>query len=181
MSDPEQLVSEISPSDPCDLGKREAGRMPLWLAAERLLVVESSGRHPQHPLAVRRRRAYRVMSVEYFCRVKRAHNTHSYITVALIAHQCLPVADRKNSVGLKHIGHCNMTGSSAFSRLIRFLDPQGTEHYGDASPGVRLSNSASDLPTVTILDGDIANGFVRTDRTAKVAKVRRMALKAIID
>lgn len=63
-----------------------------------------------------------------------------------------------------------MTGTPVFQRLIRFIDEEGKEQYGDVPLDVDISKIESN--SATVITGDVKSGFSRTSNTAVVKKVK---------
>lgn len=57
----------------------------------------------------------------------------------------------------------------SFSRLIRFESDEGAVLYGDVSDEALLANIEG--KSVTVINGDLQNGFSVSQSTAKVTKV----------
>lgn len=62
-----------------------------------------------------------------------------------------------------------MPETPVFQRLIRFIDDEDKEQYGDVPLEVQISKIRS--TSVTVITGDIKSGFSRTSNTAVVKKV----------
>lgn len=58
-----------------------------------------------------------------------------------------------------------------FQRLIRFIDVDGVERYGDISLDENITEIESGKVSAVILEGDVQNGFKRTDTQKLVQKV----------
>ena len=58
-----------------------------------------------------------------------------------------------------------------FQRLIRFIDDEGQQQYGDLPTDVPISNIEAGTVSVIVLFGDVKRGFKRTSSRKTVAKV----------
>jgi hypothetical protein len=54
----------------------------------------------------------------------------------------------------------------AFKKLVRFLDSQGSVHFGDVGDGQAKTGEEAE-----ILTGDLDTGFQTTGKTEKIQKV----------
>ena len=67
-----------------------------------------------------------------------------------------------------------MTSQSPFQRLVRFVDEEGKEQYGDLALDVNAIQAQSRKTSVPILMGDIKQGFQKTSSKKSIIKVRSL-------
>ena len=73
------------------------------------------------------------------------------------------IADRTRTIGV------HLTTMSGFERLIRFIDENGTERYGNSPQPVDTDSIVG--TSVDVLTGSIVDGFKETGEQNKVRKV----------